>query len=109
MDRDLQRRIAANEAVFREVNEGIARGQWPGEQTAPVGFRCECARLGCNRVIELTLPEYQAVRANPRQFVIASRHEFPGAERVVQRASGYSVVEKCDEAGDLAESSAPVD
>lgn len=107
MDRDLQRRIAANEAVFRELNEGIARGQWPGEELERVGFRCECARLGCNSVIELTLPEYQGVRANPRRFVIAGGHELPGAERVVETTPGYTVVEKCDEAGDVAESSDP--
>ena len=41
-----QRRAAAiNEAAIRDVNEGIERGQWPGTRT-PVGFRCECARLG---------------------------------------------------------------
>ncbi|MBV9309396.1 MAG: hypothetical protein JOZ73_01110, partial [Solirubrobacterales bacterium] len=102
MDRDLQRRIAANEAVFRELNEGIARGQWPGEEQESVGFRCECARLGCNTVIELTLPAYQDVRAHSRRFVIAVGHELPGAERVVQSSPGYSVVEKCDEAGELA-------
>jgi hypothetical protein len=107
MDRDLQRRIAANEAVFREVNEGIARGLWPGEETEQVGFRCECARLGCNSVIEMTLPEYESVRAFSRRFVIAAGHELPGAEAVVQSASGYSVVEKFDEAGEVAESSDP--
>jgi hypothetical protein len=107
MDRELQRRIAANEAVFREVNEGIARGQWPGEEHERVGFRCECARLGCNSVIELTLPQYEEVRADARRFVIAVGHELPGAEQVVETTSGYTVVEKLDEAGEVAESSDP--
>ncbi len=107
MDHDIQERIAANEAVFREVNEGIARGQWPGEESAPIGFRCECARLGCNAMIELTLPEYERVRANPRQFVLVNGHELPEDERVVQDEVDYTVVEKLDAAGAAAESSDP--
>jgi hypothetical protein len=46
MEGEGQRRVAANEVRFREVNEGIERGQWPGEEDKPVGLRCECARLG---------------------------------------------------------------
>jgi hypothetical protein len=109
VDRDLQRRIGANEAVFREVNEGIARGQWPGERTSAIGFRCECARLGCNKVIDMTLPEYEGVRASARRFVVVPGHEIPGAERVVVRRPDYVVVEKRDEAGEEAESSDPRD
>jgi len=107
MDRDLHERIADNEAMFRQVNESIARGQWPGDEGKPVGFRCECARLGCNVVIELTMPEYEAVRANPRRFVIAIGHELPETERIVQTSGGYAVVEKLDEAGAVAESTDP--
>lgn len=109
MDRELQHRIAANEAVFREVNEGIARGRWPGEESAVVGFRCECARLGCNQVIQLTLPQYEAVRANSRRFVIAAGHEVPEAERVIESNPGYTVVEKLDDGGALAEETDPRD
>ena len=46
MDRDLQRRIAGNEAVFRDVNEALQAGRWPGEEASPVAFRCECAEVG---------------------------------------------------------------
>jgi hypothetical protein len=35
--------VAANEALLREVNEAIERGQWPDEENEQVGFRCECA------------------------------------------------------------------
>lgn len=88
-----------NEAVFREVNEGIERGQWPGEDAAPVGFRCECARLGCNLLLELTLAEYERVRSNPRRFFMIGGHELPAVERVIERRPGYVIVEKYDEAG----------
>jgi hypothetical protein len=107
MDPELQQRIAANEAVFREVNEGIARGRWPGEEDASVAFRCECARLGCNQMVELSPREYERVRAHSRHFIVVPGHELPGAENVVERADGYVVVEKTGPAGTSAEESDP--
>jgi len=103
-----QRRAAANEATIRDVNEGIERGQWPGEEDKPVGFRCECARLGCNQLVELTVREYEEIRANPRHFVLVPGHELPEVETVVERkTSGYIIVEKLDQAGEVAEHSDP--
>ena len=98
-----QRRVAANEATIRDVNEGIERGQWPGEEDSPVGFRCECARLGCNQLIELTVREYEEIRANPRRFVVVPGHELPDVETVVESRRGYLIVEKRDQAGKVAE------
>jgi hypothetical protein len=106
-DDDLQQRLASNEAVYRQVNEGIERGQWPGEEAAPVGFRCECARLGCNLLLELTLAEYEHVRSAPRRFVMISGHELPAFEVVIERRPGYVIVEKQDEAGEHAVESDP--
>jgi hypothetical protein len=106
-DEGLQRRLAANETIFREVNEGIERGQWPGEDGEPVGFRCECARLGCNLLVELTLGEYERVRAHPRRFMMVPGHEVPGVETVVEQHPGYVVVQKREEAGDRAAESDP--
>jgi hypothetical protein len=107
MDRELKERIAANEAAFREVNEGIARGQYPGEDDEPRGFRCECARLGCNVMVELTRREYEAIRARSRYFLVSPGHELPEVEHVVDRGDAYVVVEKADLAGRLADESDP--
>jgi hypothetical protein len=106
-DEDVQRRLASNEAVFRQVNEGIERGQWPGEAGAPVGFRCECARLGCNLLLELTLAEYEHVRSASRRFVMIDGHELPTVEVVIERQPGYVIVEKQDEAAERAKESDP--
>jgi hypothetical protein len=76
MEGEGQRRIAANEVLFREVNEAIERGQWPGEEDKPVGFRCECARLGCNQVIELSVREYET---GPRSFATVRGRSRPRA------------------------------
>jgi hypothetical protein len=106
---DVERRMAANENVFREVNEGIVRGQWPGEGDSPIGFRCECARLGCNMLLTLTLAEYERVRANPARFVVIRGHEVPEVEVVVEDCGRYVVVEKVREAGEEAELRDPRD
>lgn len=102
MNDSVQERLSANESVFREINEGIERGQWPGEEDAPVGFRCECARLGCNELIEVSPREYEQVRSDPRHFMVLPGHERLDVEKVVARHSGYLVVEKLDRAADHA-------
>jgi hypothetical protein len=102
-----ERRAGAHEATIRDVNEGIERGQWPGEEDTPVAFRCECARLGCNQLIELSVREYEAVRAHPRRFVILPGHELPGLESVVEARPGYVIVEKLDQAGEVAQQHDP--
>lgn len=107
MNDEGQRRLAANESVFRRVNEGIARGQWPGEEPESIGFRCECAQLGCNSLLGLSLREYERIRSNPRRFVMLSGHEQPEVETVVERHAGYIVVEKIGEAADAAERADP--
>lgn len=104
---ETQARLGANEAVFRRINEGIERGQWPGEEDAPVGFRCECARLGCNQLLELSVNEYEAVRANPRWFLVLPGHEQPEVEVVIEARSGYLVVQKLDQAATTAEETDP--
>jgi hypothetical protein len=107
MPDDLQERLGANESVFREVNEGIERGHWPGEENSPVSFRCECARLGCNELIELSPREYERVRSDPRRFIVLPGHERLEVEIVVERRPGYLVVEKLDQAGEKAVESDP--
>lgn len=102
MKDELQERVGANEAVFRKINEGIERGQWPGEEDAPVGFRCECAQLGCTELIELTVREYEQVREDARRFIVLPGHERLEAEVVIENRPGYMVVQKIDQAGETA-------
>jgi predicted ThiF/HesA family dinucleotide-utilizing enzyme len=90
MDVEGRQRVAMNEATFRKVNEGMQAAQPGGRMT----FVCECGRLGCNKLIELTRDEYEAVRANPRRFAVIDGHEIDEVEDVVDRAETYVVVEK---------------
>jgi hypothetical protein len=107
MDRAAADRIAENEALARQVNEAIERGQWPGENDAPSAFRCECARLDCNRLIELTPREYEHVRSDARQFVVVEGHERPDFETVLEAIRDYLVVQKRGEAGAQAQATDP--
>jgi hypothetical protein len=104
-----QRLAASNEATIRDVNEGIERGLWPGDEDTPIGFRCECARLGCNRLVELTVREYEEVRSHPRWFLVVPGHELGDVETVVATRPGYVIVEKLDQAGEVAEQDDPRD
>ena len=100
-------RVARNESVAREVNEAIEHGRGPADVQAAVAFRCECGRLGCNTLIEVTMGEYERVRSHPRQFLVATGHEQPEFETIVQTGEGYVVVEKQDKAGREAEALDP--
>jgi hypothetical protein len=99
--------MAANEGLFREVNEGIQRGQWPGDDTELFGYRCECGRLGCNALVPLAPREYERIRSHPKRFVMLPGHELEAVETVVETAAGYVVVEKRSEAGRAAAATDP--
>ena len=79
---DRPRRIALNEALFREVNERIAElnETFAGETLEVL---CECADRDCTAVLRMTLAEYEAVRASPHTFAIVSGHEDEPTETVV--------------------------
>lgn len=100
-------RLGHNEALFRSVNERIEQGHWPGGPEQAVAFRCECASLGCNVLIELRIADYERVRADPRRFLLQPGHEIAQVEKVVERHPGYIVVEKVGDAGAVAEAADP--
>jgi hypothetical protein len=91
MERDGKQRIAMNEATFRKVNEGMEAGQGT---SGLLNFVCECGRLKCTRLIQLTREEYEGIRGNPRRFAIVDGHEILEAEAIVERHERYLVVEK---------------
>ncbi len=107
MDEALQRKIASNESLLREANEAIQRGLWPGDEDKLVRFRCECAEVECNQVVELTMAEYERIRTNPRWFILVAGHQHESVEKVVERAEGYVVVQKEGEGGRVADATDP--
>lgn len=96
------RRLGGNESAFRQVNETLRAGKAVADSAKLYPFRCECGVLGCNQLLELTVPEYEAVRAHPARFFIVDGHEMLETEHVVARHGRYSVVEKEKEAAEVA-------
>jgi hypothetical protein len=97
------RRVGRNEALLREVNESIERGRWPGDEGVPFKFRCECASLDCNETVAMTRSEYEHVRRDGRRFALRPGHHQAPFETVVETHDGYVVVEKQDQAGEVAD------
>lgn len=95
-------RLARNEAFYREVNERVAEVADEFQQVeTPLSFTCECGAADCAEAIEMTLVEYEAIRAEPTRFVVVLGHERPEIESVLERHAAYLVVEKRE--GDAAE------
>ena len=89
-----ERRLAQNEALFREVNERV---------DTPAG------RLGPDVYYELTfrislpLSVYESIRADPQQFVVLPLHYTPEVEDLVIEEGTHWVVRKTGEAGEYVE------
>jgi hypothetical protein len=103
-----QQRTGRNQALFREVNERLESLNMTMSELIPISdFICECANPECFERIGLTIPEYEALRADATHFAVCHGHVYPEAERVVEKRIGYSVVEKFAEAGSYATQTDP--
>ena len=63
---------------------------------------CECADEHCVETLELSLREYEEIRASPVHFPVKVGHDYPEFERVVAVSDGYAVVEKIGAAAEVA-------
>ena len=109
---DRARRVAANEAVARQVNEELT----PLQVTDSLALLCECGSRECHATLEVSRSEYEEVsrseyeevRANPTRFLVVIGHDLPDVESVVSTRGEHAVVEKDDpEARDLARRTDP--
>ena len=99
-------RAARNEALFREVNEEVARLEQRLDTDAPL-FVCECAAENCVERVSVPLDAYEEIRSHPRRFVLKPGHQQESVERVVDTRDDYIVVEKTATAGTVAERTDP--
>jgi hypothetical protein len=91
-----EERAGRNEALFREVNESVAKleEQLDADGSDLLPVICECAHADCVTRIEIPLTDYARVRRHPHRFIVARGHEQPAAEHVVEETQDYVVVEK---------------
>jgi hypothetical protein len=105
------RRAAENQSLYRSANERLKQLNEALDEVVPDGdsheWLCECADTDCSVRIATTLNEYEAVRENPRAFIVAPRHLYPEVERVLDENSRFMIVEKFDDAGETAEALDP--
>lgn len=83
-------RLAANEARFREINEGSRAIS----DTDPNSIYCECSDRGCVYRVTIDVEKYVEVRADDRRFIVRPGHEVEAIETVVERHADFFVVEK---------------
>ena len=98
-------RNANIQAIYREVNEGIALIN-AGWEIPTLELMCECG-TACTERVELTTEEYERVRSSPAQFVLCPGHEDETVERVVRREGDHLVVENHGRAATIAERTDP--
>lgn len=101
---DREKRLALNEALFREINERLeSRIPVATAGESRLAVLCECANPDCTERIQIATAEYAAVRSDSRQFVVVPGHEFVDVEEVVTRNDRFEIVRKTGVAGEFAE------
>ena len=98
---ELQRqRAAKNQSLFREVNERIE----DLTKSAPVSlFVCECMNDTCDAGVEMSVADYEQVRAGGNRFFVLPGHEVEEVEAVIETNGRYLVVAKLGTGGEVAE------
>jgi AraC-like DNA-binding protein len=98
-----ERRMAQNEALFREVNERVEAVAHQLGPEVPYEFVCECANADCTFRLALSLRVYETIRSDPKQFVVLPLHYTPEVEDLVAEGDSYWIVRKSGEAGEYVE------
>jgi hypothetical protein len=100
---DRERRLARNEALFREVNEKVrSLAEGPGSDAHLDDYFCECADVDCVAHLQLATGEYESARAESTWFIVTPGHERPMDERIVTSSDRFVIVEKLGETGQQA-------
>jgi hypothetical protein len=83
-----------DQILFRQVNEEIATLIADRLEPGVKLFICECGDDYCAEAVEMTMDEYEALRADGARFVVAAGHESDPDQSVFERRARFVVVEK---------------
>jgi hypothetical protein len=89
---ELARAVDRAKALLRMVNDHIralAAGRSATERRA---FICECGNHACIDAVELTVADYDVIRANADYFVVAAHRVTDAAGELVARHRGFAVM-----------------
>ncbi len=88
-------RIGRNEAIFREANERLEGINVAfADFTETMTLVCECGDIACTEQMVMSLPEYEALRADSRQFAVKPDHLASDVEHLVRKKDTYWIVRK---------------
>ena len=88
-------KLAENQRLFRSANNRLVeRVDDLNFDGASIPFLCECADPECLGRVDLTVPQYQAVRSDSERYVILPGHATIEGERVVEDNGHFHVVSK---------------
>jgi hypothetical protein len=95
MSEERTKRVARNQAMYRQVNERLeGLNEAFGEISREFRIVCECSDVMCIEQFTVSREVYERTRANPTRFIISRGHQAVGVEKVVQGHADYLVVEK---------------
>ena len=101
---DDEKRAALNQAVARDANETVEDLAVAWDPPAdPIDIRCECSHADCRVTLRVAVSEYEAVRDDPRHFLVLPDHVDERIDRVVGSVRSYALVEKIGEGASVAE------
>src|SRR3954452_1472730 len=90
-----KKRVGANEAVFRAVNERLAELNETFANVAETyAVVCECGDATCVEQFEMSPDDYRELREDATTFAVLAGHEDVTSETIVDRRPGYLVVQK---------------
>lgn len=89
-----EERLARNEVTARAFNEAIEQGHLHAQREGYIRMLCECADAACDRLVAISVAEYEEIRKDPRRFIVAHGHVLAQIEVPVTKTDRYTVVEK---------------
>ena len=91
---DRETRIARNEAIARDINEGIEEAMASLSTEGYTRMLCECGLSDCERKVAISVAEYERTRSDPRRFIVVKEHVIPDVEDVVDETDRFVIVQK---------------
>jgi CheY-like chemotaxis protein len=91
---------AASEHSMRSAFSRAVNDELIGLSTAHGAIRrivCECSRRMCTELMDVTVADYEAVRAHSTRLLVVPGHELADVQRVVTRTRRVAVVQEQQE------------
>jgi hypothetical protein len=93
----VERSLAINERLFREVNDRIRDlNESSINVVSEAEFVCECGDADCAETIRMPLREYEAARGDTGTLIVYLEHADSAVYQVLAVGHGYCVVHRVD-------------